>query len=622
MNPIDGQVFIAQGDITRIHADAVVVTRGVAFAPASTLFAAFATHANPPGGVSTDGGFAQRYQEALTAHRARRSSIPPSTPSHAFFVPCSESSKPHGVVFVSIPLDDKASESKAFHQPIRDAIEAAVDGLRKLHHDGHLLIALVAFGLGLGGGRQDRINFSRSLVGAAYDAIGSGGISGVDVAFILSDPITYGIFLEARRQEIQTRKIERPDFPLSQDKIASLLEALQSGECALFVGSGLSSGSGLVSYGHLISDMADQLGVTKPSPEDLDGYLDLAQWYRDKFPGRVQETITKHYGADPSGVAAHHPSLAHYLLLSLPQLRYIFTTNYDNLLEDTLGALRKYPVRVTSADKVAQTGFRDGIYVTKIHGDAQDPGNVVLSRDDYDNFFRDRPEMAALLEGLLLNQTFLFVGYGLRDPNFRQISSKISLILQKSQRPAYVTSMESSNAILRNRYERDRIHLLEFAQEDAGPTSSNQTQEKVRRLLCFLDRLAEEVMETDRVFLAPDADHPATLPEHPLHTLHTSMKALGKETVTGIKQLSKGKAVHQSREHLRVLSSTLAFLAEKGWHPSGTSVTQLWCDLADAWARSGGSTREHRQMLASALHYANNIGVAQRLRQELANLTD
>ena len=39
------------------------------------------------------------------------------------------------------------------------------------------------------------------------------------------------------------------------------------------------------------------------------------------------------------------PTLAHYLLLSLP-VRLVLTTNYDELLEMTLTALKRYPVKV------------------------------------------------------------------------------------------------------------------------------------------------------------------------------------------------------------------------------------------------------------------------------------
>ena len=83
-----------------------------------------------------------------------------------------------------------------------------------------------------------------------------------------------------------------------------------------------------------------------------------------------------------------------------------------------------------------------GVHVVKLHGDASQAEGIVLCRDDYDEFFDRRPAMALLLEGLLLNQTFFFVGYGLRDPNFRQVYSRIVRMLRDARKPAFATSFE------------------------------------------------------------------------------------------------------------------------------------------------------------------------------------
>ena len=128
------------------------------------------------------------------------------------------------------------------------------------------------------------------------------------------------------------------------------------------------------------------------------------------------------------------PTLAHYLLLSLP-IRLVLTTNYDDLLENALTALKRYPVKVVKQRDVAGIRTGQGAYVVKLHGDAATAEEIVLCRDDYDEFFERRPAMALLLEGLLLNRTFFFVGYGLRDPNFRQIYSRIARMLQAPPGP-------------------------------------------------------------------------------------------------------------------------------------------------------------------------------------------
>src|SRR5205823_6157671 len=88
--------------------------------------------------------------------------------------------------------------------------------------------------------------------------------------------------------------------------------------------------------------------------------------------------------------ASCSPAPAHYLLLSLP-FRLIITTNYDDLLERALIALKRHPIKVVRQEDVARTGQGDGVFVVKLHGDAAEPEGVVLARDDYDEFFQARP---------------------------------------------------------------------------------------------------------------------------------------------------------------------------------------------------------------------------------------
>src|SRR5205085_4469760 len=112
---------------------------------------------------------------------------------------------------------------------------------------------------------------------------------------------------------------------------------------------------------------------------------------------------------------------------------------------------------------VALTGHSDGVCVVKLHGDARQQRGIVLCRDDYDAFFRKRPAMALLLEGLLLNQTFLFVGYGLKDPNFRQIYSRIADMLQGAKRAAFALTVEAgseTSPFLTQQWQRKGLHLL------------------------------------------------------------------------------------------------------------------------------------------------------------------
>src|SRR5262249_16341225 len=188
--------------------------------------------------------------------------------------------------------------------------------------------------------------------------------------------------------------------------------------------------------------------------------LDLAQWYREKFKSAGLAEVIRRTIGEPA--LAARPTLAHFLLMSLP-VRHVITTNYDDLLERALIALKRHPVKVSREPDVARMRWGDGVHVVKLHGEASDAEGIVLCRDDFDEFFERRPAMALLLEGLLLNQTFFFLGYGLRDPNFRQVYSRIARMLRDSRKPAFATSFESTGEAgpyIAGQWREKNLHLV------------------------------------------------------------------------------------------------------------------------------------------------------------------
>ena len=87
--------------------------------------------------------------------------------------------------------------------------------------------------------------------------------------------------------------------------------------------------------------------------------------------------------------------------MALPT-RLVVTTNYDDLLEQALLGLRRYPERIVRREHVPRTAGGDAVSVVKFHGDARTGARIVLARDAYDRFFLDHPDMDVLLRGLLL----------------------------------------------------------------------------------------------------------------------------------------------------------------------------------------------------------------------------
>jgi hypothetical protein len=563
-------LFLAPGDLTRLSADAIAFSASSYLGRDGNLYSSFRAHVP---------GFAPWYLE-LGRREASRCRV-----GDTFWLELDRERRPYGVVVVASTgkgdVEDKAGTA------VRAAFTTAVERLRAMGHTGRRLIALPAFRVGMGGDRSQRLHSARLQIAAALDVLQRH--ADADAVFVTYTPTLYHIFLEARRQLLGP---SRPPV----DRHPELEQALLAGECVLFAGAGLSRGAGLPDWHELIHRLAADLGV---DPGQRLDYLDLAQWHRERFgPAALADVIrqTFHHPERPP-----RPTLAHYLLLALP-VRHVLTTNYDDLLEQTLTALKRHPIKVVQQEDVARTGAGGGVYVVKLHGDAGSAEEVVLSRDDYDEFFTSRPAMALLLEGLLLNQTFFFVGYGLRDPNFRQIYSRIARMLRQARRPAYATTFEATGdtgPYVHEQWRHKQLHLIPIAGAD--------DDERERHFLCFLDRLAEEVtLRRPGLFLAPDVEVP-----RPLAALRGLLSdRVGRE----LEELSESEL---SGVEVRHLAEVLQFLAAHGWRPrpyGGRDLCRLWAQLADRAPDAGA----RRRMLIQALGCAETFADVERIRAWLA----
>lgn len=334
-------------------------------------------------------------------------------------------------------------------------------------------------------------------------------------------------------------------------------------------------------------------------------YLDLAQWYRDsdlEKQSPLDHSIRQAFDCARAGVL---PTLNHFLLMSMP-VRMVVTTNYDHLLERALRALRRYPITVVEDAEVPQTGRLDGVSVVKFHGDALRGQNIVLSRDDYDSFFQRRPAMAALLEGLLLNQTFFFVGYSLRDPDFRQIHHRVATMLMDAKRPAYATTFDVESPHLVKQWQRKCLMLLPVPGVDAA--------EKSRRLTRFLDSLAESVAGEQRLFLAPDT-HPEDAPANPaVSRMRRKLQELG--LIVEEIASAEGSQAQLTAAETHQVEWVLRFMTEHGWRPDATSLSRVWTALA------GRTTdpEERQRQLVTALVHTESLREARSILQRLDTL--
>jgi hypothetical protein len=127
----------------------------------------------------------------------------------------------------------------------------------------------------------------------------------------------------------------------------------------------------------------------------------------------------------------------HLMLAKIPHFKHIFTTNYDTLLEDSYPQAERNVVR---NDKDCTYIQDKNTTVFKIHGDFTDPDSVVITSNDYKQFF-EKPvnsELWDLTKTEFLTKHILFIGYNLRDDNVINIIKHISDAVGKNKKDMFL----------------------------------------------------------------------------------------------------------------------------------------------------------------------------------------
>lgn len=209
--------------------------------------------------------------------------------------------------------------------------------------------------------------------------------------------------------------------------LAPLRDLLHHDDTVIFVGSGLSQWSGLPSWAGLIEELAqflekNGLDARLVRQEAADGdLLQAASYARAKLSAAQFGAFIR--ATCQTGSIVPHP--IHHALMSLGPTCFI-TTNYDDLLEQSFRRCEVQPFEphivpnrnILEQANLVQASARGFIF--KPHGDARDAESVILTREQYRQMMPGGAFSTVLetLQWLLASRPVLFVGFGLRDPDF------------------------------------------------------------------------------------------------------------------------------------------------------------------------------------------------------------
>src|SRR5579884_273025 len=243
-----------------------------------------------------------------------------------------------------------------------------------------------------------------------------------------------------------------------------VVEIVQSGECVLFLGAGVSIDSGAPSGKQLAGELSatffpnepptDDLGATSEAVDAVYGRKELNQFLVERFRG-----------LRPQGA-----------LVSIPTFHWksIYTVNFDLLLEGAYAqcAQRAQEVRPFYSDKDQLSRLQPGeVPLYKLHGCLSRAnsreGRLTLTPDDFAAVGEARQRFLHRLLEAVSDYTILYVGFGRADPDFRQIlhdveraaSNPSDLRRSYALQPGFLESQRMT-------WEQRRVTLLDAA---AGP---------------------------------------------------------------------------------------------------------------------------------------------------------
>lgn len=116
----------------------------------------------------------------------------------------------------------------------------------------------------------------------------------------------------------------------------------------------------------------------------------------------------------------------------------IITTNYDTLLEDIVFADR-------CISHIGQDGFKDNlsesddkIDLYKIHGCVTKPESIIITKEDYDNFFQKSRYLYSKIFTLFWEYPVIFIGYSVSDRNIKDILAVMLEIMTEEQKEDFL----------------------------------------------------------------------------------------------------------------------------------------------------------------------------------------
>jgi hypothetical protein len=196
------------------------------------------------------------------------------------------------------------------------------------------------------------------------------------------------------------------------------VEKIRQGTATIFVGAGMSKAAGFVDWKGLLKDLATELGLKIEEEPDL---ISVAQFHKNQNNNRnkIDQKIVNEF--TDAGIETEN----HRIIARLPY-NTIWTTNYDDLIEDAHTKINKKVDVKSDVDDLFINKDNRSCILYKMHGDKDKPSKAVLLKEDYERYYYTHEPFISLLNSELITKSFLFVGFSFTDPNINYIFGRLT----------------------------------------------------------------------------------------------------------------------------------------------------------------------------------------------------
>ncbi|QEH94331.1 SIR2 family protein [Dermacoccus abyssi] len=229
-----------------------------------------------------------------------------------------------------------------------------------------------------------------------------------------------------------------PDWMGPDGQAARLGRRATQRGLSLMIGAGVSAGAGLPTWDTLLEGLkAHVSAVDEPLVKDrtylsaLDQAELLERLITPDNAGPNDATfgnaVISTLGLD--GKTKVRPALGHLLLAGL-QCPQAATTNYDRLYEAAFKGQHTLTPATAGPRRAATLPYErpeaGQSWILKMHGDAEHPESLVLSRSSFVSYDSARRPAGSLFQGMLMTSHVLFVGVSFTDDNVLRLTHEVA----------------------------------------------------------------------------------------------------------------------------------------------------------------------------------------------------